>query len=109
LSGSVIIKFPAKVQLSTDANYVNNGNRTPGYNLNFFILNAGIEKAFFKSDVLVVSFVANDILNQNISNERFISTNQIVDRKTEVIRRYYLLKVLFKFNSNKKDKSADDD
>jgi len=106
--GNITLKLPGKFSISSDGNYTNNGNRTPGYNLNYFILNASIDKKFLKNENLVVSFIANDILNQNISNQRYITSNQIVDTKTQIIRRYFLLKVLLKFN-NQKTKEDDED
>jgi hypothetical protein len=111
IEGNIMIKLPYKFSVETDGKYMNNGNRTPGYNLNYFIWNAGINKTFFKSSALVVSLSGNDLLNQNISNERFINSNQIVDKKTQIIRRYFLLKVLYKFNSQKAkiDEDEDDD
>jgi outer membrane receptor protein involved in Fe transport len=99
LSGAAEVKFTKKFFLETDWEYNNNGNRTPGYNLNYFIVNGSLNYAFLKSDNLVVSLMANDILNQNISNERWVTSNQITDTKTQIIRRYFLLRVLFKFNS----------
>jgi len=101
VEGSVNIKFPKKFGLNVDGKYTNNGNRTPGYNLNFFILNASISKAFLKSENLILSVNGNDILNQNISNGRYINSNQLVDTKTQIIRRYFLLKLTYKFNSQK--------
>ena len=101
LQGSVMIKLPKKFTINSDGNYTNNGNRSPGYNLNFFIWNASLSKAFLKSENLVVSFNANDMLNQSISNQRYISSNQIVDTKTQIIRRYFLFKILYRFNSQK--------
>ncbi len=109
INGSVMVKFPKKFSLTAEGNYVNNGNRTPGYNLNYFILNGAINKSFFKTEDVVVSLMANDILNQNISNERFIEANRIVDTKTQIIRRYFLLRVLWKFNSQKQTPDEDDD
>lgn len=106
--GFISVKLPKKFSISTDGTYTNNGNRTPGYNLNFFILNAYIDKKFLKNENLIVSINANDILNQNISNQRYISSNQIVDTKTQIIKRYFLLKVVFKFNSQKTKEDEDD-
>lgn len=108
LEGNLSIKFPQKITLNADGNYTNNGNRTPGYNINFIILNASLDKKFLKNENLIVSVIANDILNQNISNQRYINSNQIVDTKTNIIRRYFLLKVLFKFNSQKIKDDEDD-
>jgi hypothetical protein len=108
--GNLTVKLPKKFSISADGHYTNNGNRTPGYNINFFILNGSLNKSFLKSESLILSFIANDILNQNISNERYISSNQIVDTKTQIIRRYFLLKLTVKFNSQKsKEGEGDDD
>lgn len=108
IEGNVHIKLSKKLVLSTDGRYNNNGNRTPGYNINFFIWNASLSHAFLKTENLILSINANDILNQNISNQRYLSSNQIVDTKTQIIRRYFLLKLLYKFN-NQKTKVEDND
>ena len=89
-------------------NYINNGNRAVGYNLNYFILNASLSKTFLKNENLIVSAEANDILNQNISNQREVVTNKIIDTKTQIIRRYFLARVIFKFNSVNKKEEEDD-
>lgn len=99
--GNVFVKLPKGFSIATDGKYNNNGNRTAGYNLNYFILNATLAKAFFKTENFVISINAYDILNQNIANNRFISSNQIVDTKTQIIKRYFLLKILYKFTSQK--------
>lgn len=106
--GGFSVKLPKKIGISADGNYTNNGNRTPGYNINFFLLNAAIDKKFLKNENLIVSLIANDILNQNISNQRYLTSNQIVDTKTNIIRRYFLVKVLFKFNSQKTKEDDED-
>ncbi len=108
LEGSVLVRLPAKFLISTDGKYTDNGNRTPGYNLRYFIWNATLARAFLKTENLVLSVNAFDILNQNINNQRSISSNQIVDNKTQIIKRYFLLKLLYKFN-NQKTKVEDDD
>lgn len=109
VNGSILIKFPKKIAFSADGNYTNNGNRTPGYNLNYFIVNTSLSKTFLKSENLIVSFEANDVLNQNISNQRNINTNQIIDTKTQIIKRYFLFKVLLKLNSQKVKSEDDED
>jgi len=107
--GNALIRFPKKFHITVDGKYTNNGNRTEGYNLNYFILNAAIFKTFLKSENLITSIEANDILNQNIDNQRYISSNQIVDTKTTIIKRYFLLKVVFKINSQKTKEEGDDE
>jgi hypothetical protein len=109
LEGSVVIKIKKKFIISTDGRYTDNGNRTPGYNINYFIWNASVARLFLKTGNLALSLNANDILNQNINNQRYISSNQIVDTKTQIIKRYFLLKLLYKFNNQKTKVEGDDD
>ena len=101
LEGDLMIKLPKKFKITTSGNYTNNGNRANGYNINYFILNASLSKSFFKAENLIVSFEANDLLNQNISNQRQISANKIIDTKTQIIKQYFLLRVIYKFTSQK--------
>jgi outer membrane receptor protein involved in Fe transport len=109
LYGSLMVKFPKNIRLSTDGNYTNNGNRAEGYNINYFILNAQLSKTFFKKENFIVSAEAYDILNQNISNRRTVQSNKIVDVKTQVIRQYFLLRAVFKFTSQKEKEMEDED
>lgn len=102
------VKLPKQFFISSDAKYTNNGNRTPGYNLNYVIWNASAGRAFLKTENLIVSGHAFDLLNQNISNQRNISSNQIIDDKTTVIKRYFLLKLTYKFNSTKTKDDEDE-
>jgi hypothetical protein len=96
------------ITLKSDASYFVNGQRTDGYNLNYFIWNASIDKAFMKTENLIISLQGNDMLNQNIIAQRSINSNIITDYKTKIISRYFLVKLTVKFN-NKKEKEEDND
>lgn len=87
------------IKLKSDATYNINGRRANGYNLNYFIWNASIDKAFLKTENLILSLQGNDILNQNIIAQRTVSSNIITDYKTKIISRYFLVKLIFKFNN----------
>lgn len=100
-TANFFFKLPYKFSLETDAAYNINSQRAKGYNINYVLWNATLNKAFLKNENLVVSFICNDILNQNISATRIIQDNVITDSKVTIISRYFLLKVLFKFNSTK--------
>lgn len=108
VGGNLMLKLPKKFKVNADGNYSNNGNRAVGYNINYFILNASLSKTFLKNENLIVSAEAYDILNQNISNQREIAANKIIDTKTQIIKRYFLARVIFKFNSNKKKEEEND-
>ncbi|MBL7930682.1 MAG: TonB-dependent receptor [Bacteroidia bacterium] len=109
LEGSVVLRLPWKFIIYTDGKYTDNGNRTPGYNLKYFIWNATLAKSFLKTDNLVLSLNGYDLLNQNIDNQRYITGNQIVDNKTQIIKRYFMLKLLYKFNNQKTKVEGDDE
>ncbi|MBI2723220.1 MAG: TonB-dependent receptor [Bacteroidetes bacterium] len=101
-------KLPNNIRIAADCQYTNNGNRSNGYNIDYFILNTQLSKAFFKAKNFIVSAEAYDILNQNINNQRTISANKIIDSKTQIIKRYFLLRLVYKF-TNQKEKEVEED
>ncbi|MGZ3942535.1 MAG: outer membrane beta-barrel protein, partial [Bacteroidia bacterium] len=100
-------QLPLKFNIVTDAQYVINTKRTTGYNISYVIWNASIGKAFLKNENLILSIKGNDILNQNISATRTVNANVITDNKTNIIKRYIMLQLLWKFNSQKKKEEDD--
>ncbi|MBK6835039.1 MAG: outer membrane beta-barrel protein [Bacteroidetes bacterium] len=108
----LVSNFRGKCQkdlpLETDGLYTINSNRSDGYNLNYLTWNASAGKKFLKNENLIVSLIAKDILNQNISAGRSVSSNVITDSKTTIIKRYFLLQLTYKFNSTK-TKEEDND
>lgn len=104
--GTFEVELPFKLSFETDATYTINAQRADGYNLNFLIINAELSRRFLKTENLVVSLVGNDILNQNIIANRTIQGNTITDNRTSIISRYFLLKVMLKFN-NRRAKEED--
>ncbi len=108
ITASLLLKLPLKFTLETNAGYNINSQRAEGYNINYFLWNASLSKTFLKSENLIVSVQATDILNQNINTERTIQDNVITDNKTNIISRYILLKAVFKFNSNKTKEDEND-
>ena len=94
-------QLPLHFIIKSDVSYTINSQLSEGYNLNFFIWNAEISKAFLKTENLILSLVGNDILNQNVIAQRQINGNVITDNRTTIISRYFLLKLTMKFNNNK--------
>ena len=101
ISGNIGADLPQKIRVESDASYTMNGKRSNGYNINYLVWNASVTKTFLKKENFIVGLYAYDILNQNISINRNITSNIISDTKTNIISRYFLLKATFKFNSNK--------
>ena len=100
-SANINWTIPGKMKLGTDGTYTINSQRANGYNINYFVWNATISRTFLKTENLVISISGNDILNQNISAARVINGNITTDNRTKIISRYYLLKLVYKFNNNK--------
>lgn len=93
--------LPYRWFFKTDATYNINTGRTNGYNVNYLIWNASIQRSFLKTGNLLVGIEAYDILNQNISNYRTVNNNVIVDQRINIIRRYFMAKVTLRFNNFK--------
>lgn len=56
-------------------------------NVNPFILNANLTKAFLKNKALNLSVNANDLLNQGNNLSRYVSGNSIIDSRTNQVTR----------------------
>ena len=100
-NASLVLKLPFHFLFEPSAEYRINSNRATGYNINYVLLNASISKSFFKNENFIITISGNDILNQNINTSRTIQDNVITDNKTNIISRYFLLKLTYKFNSTK--------
>jgi hypothetical protein len=103
------ISLPYRFVLETSGEYYIQSRRAQGFNRNYFLWNASLIKKFTKKENILLSIEAMDILNQNISINRNVQDNFITDTKAVIIGRYILLKLMYKFNSNKAAKFEDDD
>lgn len=100
--------LPLRIVVETDATYTVNSRRAAGYDINFFIWNASINRVFLKRENLIFGIHAYDLLNQNISAQRFVEANYITDQQTNIIARYFLAKLTYKFNSTKAKETNDE-
>lgn len=108
-SADIVWTLPWKMKILMDGKYTMNEQRTTGYNINYFIWNAEINRSFLKTENLILSVIGNDILNQNISARRSVYENVITDNKTQIISRYFLVKLTMKFNNNKTKEDDEND
>ncbi len=95
------IELPWNVNFYCEANYTVNSQRADGYDISFLLIDLGLSKRFLKTENLILSFEGNDILNQNVLARRIIQNNMIIDNRTTIISRYFLLRLTYKFNNNK--------
>ncbi|MCE3295513.1 MAG: hypothetical protein K0R65_1227 [Crocinitomicaceae bacterium] len=106
-SASFLWKLPKGFFIETDADYTINSQRAAGYDLDFLIWNASVSKSFLKNENLIATLHVYDILNQNVSANRYVNANVITDTKSVIIARYFMARLTFKFNSTK-TKEPDD-
>jgi hypothetical protein len=101
LDAGLMLRLPFKMMFETEAEYFINSQRAAGYNINYVLWNAKLSKAFFKNENMIITLEGNDLLNQNISTKRTVQDNVITDSKVNIISRYFLLRLTYKFNSTK--------
>jgi len=91
--------LPGKVQIGTDGNYEYRAP-TKSFDQSFsrFLVNAYIQKAFFKTESLKIKANVNDIFNQNTGFSRSASGNLITQSSYTTIKRYFMLSLVYDFS-----------
>lgn len=85
--------------LSTDFDYIINTGLGQGFNQTVPLWNASIAHQVLKARNAEIKFSVNDLLNQNQSVSRSVSSYGTVDTRTLVLKRYFLL--TFTYNLSK--------
>ena len=83
---------------SSDFDYYINTGRAEGFNQSLPLWNAYIAQQIFKKKNGEIRFSVNDILNQNESISRSVGDNYIVDTRTLVLKRYFMLTFTYNLN-----------
>lgn len=99
LRGGFEVELPWNMTLESKGIFTMLSQRSDGFNLNYFIWDAALSKRFLKTQNLILSIHGNDILNQNVLANRTVQDNVIVDNRTNIVSRYFLIKLTYKFNN----------
>ena len=101
---AAILKLPWKLDLSTDLTlYSRTGYADPQLNTNDLVWNARLSRSFFKGRFLVL-FDGFDILGQLSNVTRTLNAQGRTETYTNVMPRYALLHVVYRFNKQPKKK-----
>lgn len=93
------VYLPWKFLISSNSRYEFR-EKTQSFNEDFerLIIDARIEKKFFKSEAFRLSIRGNDILNQNKGIDRSAYNNMVVENRYNTIRRNYMISAIWDFN-----------
>jgi hypothetical protein len=94
------VNMPFKTNI--DGNYAYNYNPLvpAGFQKSSNLLNVSLARQFLKKDKGEIKFSCYDLLNQNINTYRYINQNSITDNQSQIIRRYFLLTLQYKFTKS---------
>lgn len=98
-NNDLIIKLPWKIDINILGNYYNYSNLSQNFNTKFFLMNASISKRIGKYDEWTIAAEGYDLFNKNTQVDRIINLNTIVDSRSNIIARYFLLRITYSFNS----------
>lgn len=107
-SANTSIDIIEKYSIETDVNYQVFQNYANGFNPQPLIWNAKVSAKIDKKKHCKLSLLLNDILNQNVSIRREISTNIITDRQVNIIRRYFLFQITYNVNNSSKNNNDEE-
>jgi len=97
-TGSVSYYLPAKIKFYLDYSYLYQaGTDAMPDKFDQFLLHPGISKKFLKNESLTLDLVVNDLFNKNTGFSRSVSNTFFTERRSDTIRRYYMLKVSWDF------------
>jgi len=97
--GDFAVYLPGKFQIASNARYEFR-EKTQSFNEDFerLIIDARIEKKFFKSEAFRLTLRGNDLLNQNKGINRNAYNSMIVENRFNTIRRNYMISAIWDFN-----------
>lgn len=80
-----------------DFRYANNSNISAGFNRASYFWNSSLTYQFYKKQMML-KFKVYDLLNQRQNVTRTIGDNYVEDKEELILRRYYMLTLILKFN-----------
>lgn len=88
-------EFIKDLRVEADLNHTGYAGRSDGFNSNYFLLNAGLEKFVMKRQI-GIALKGFDILKQNTNIDRIINNGRIEDVRFNNITRYFYLSLTYR-------------
>jgi outer membrane receptor protein involved in Fe transport len=95
-----IVFWPHKTNFEGTYTYLYNPLVPAGIQKNTNLLNVSIARQFLKKDGVEIKLSCYDILNQNVSVSRTITENNVIDAQSQIIKRYFMLTLQYKFTKS---------
>jgi outer membrane receptor protein involved in Fe transport len=99
LYGNGGVYLPAKFEIESDIRYNFQGKTQALSATGRTIMNASLNKTFFKEDNLKFSLSVNNLFNQDVNFNRNIVANSITQTTSTSIKRYFMVSVSWDFIS----------
>ncbi|MES2002936.1 MAG: outer membrane beta-barrel protein [Bacteroidota bacterium] len=99
LQGEFVVRLPKKFVWETNLAYSYISNLAPGLPKSNVYWNAALTMLMFNQDKGQLKFAVYDILNRNNSVNRYINGNAIIDSRTNVLQRYFMLTYSYNIRS----------
>lgn len=90
--------LPGKIDIEGSYNYTYNPLASAGFQKSINLVSMSLAHQLLKKDRGEIKLSCYDIFNQNVSAYQYAGANSITDVQSQIIKRYFLLTLLFKFN-----------
>jgi len=100
--------FPKNFVIGSDFGYTYNSGIAEGFKKDFYLWNVSLGYNFFK-DQLLAKVKVYDLLDQNLSSKRTITSTAIIDAENTVLKRYVMFSLTYKlekFAGKKKEEGG---
>ncbi len=87
--------FPKKCVIGSDFGYTYNSGIAEGFKKDFYLWNVSLGYNFFK-DQMLAKVKVYDLLDQNLSSKRTITSTSIIDAENTVLKRYVMFSLTYK-------------
>jgi hypothetical protein len=101
LNNKLLLYWPKNVIIESDYNYSYNSELGDGFQKSVNLLNESVALQILKNKQGQIKLSVYDLLNENVNTVKYVYQNVIYSAENQILKRYLLLTLLYKFNSSK--------